>query len=527
MKKLLAIFVGVLQLLFYSQPLMADGVIWTLPELISTPNQNASEPQIGVDNAGNAVAVWVENGYVLSSIMPANGSWSASSIISGSGSSSPQLTVDVSGNATAVWVENGVISTASLPFKGSWSGITALSSGGASAPQLTVDTTGNLVAAWVANGVIESVTKLFGASWSSPPDMISSSGMSAPQVTISDKGNVQAVWHNLNSSPVTVLAATKSINGKWSAEQTISPLTYNSAYPKVALDSNGNATAIWFKYQDDNTAFSNVELQAAVCPYNGSWAAPLRMQQQLGLYNPAKLVSSVQYDGNGNAAICWNNSFDGSTFFDSVGILSPDGKLKGILGLLGQDPNAYALNLAVDAFGNAFAVYMTHDRITSDVEVNCRRIDLAAMRPGWSPDFITLSQGAYNGYPQAAARSIGNQIYCAAVWLHSDGVNTTIHAAKGTGVNLAPPSNLAVTQNLNDYFIFKVYYNTLTWNASPSSNVAGYYVLRNGVVVANVPSTAAMQFIDNNRDPSETVIYKVAAYSSSFAQSDVVEITFP
>lgn len=38
----------------------------TFPDVISTPRQNASEPQIAVDPNGNLVAVWIESGLLKS-----------------------------------------------------------------------------------------------------------------------------------------------------------------------------------------------------------------------------------------------------------------------------------------------------------------------------------------------------------------------------------------------------------------------------------------------------------------------------
>ena len=295
LKRMLLIFIGVIQCMLYSPSLMADGVVWTFPEYISSTGVNASDPCVGLDINGNAVAAWIENGYLISSVMPVNGDWSTSVLISGPGVSSPQLVVDASGNATAIWMQNGIVSTASQPLNGKWSSVTSLSPSGSSAPQIAVDATGNVVAVWVTSGVIESATRLFGGAWQATPDMLSSSGMDLPQVAIGANGNVVAVWHNTVSSPSAVFAANKPISGTWSAAQTISSASYNSAYPKIAVDSHGNAAAIWFRYMVSNNNFSNVVLQAALRPYNGSWAAPADLSGG-GYYDPADLVSKVQYD---------------------------------------------------------------------------------------------------------------------------------------------------------------------------------------------------------------------------------------
>lgn len=526
MKRILALSIGVLQCLLCAPSLMADGVVWTFPETISTANQNASNPCVGLDVNGNAVALWIENGVVRASTMPVNGDWTASVAISGASASAPQLVVDVNGNATAIWVQSGLISTATLPFNGSWSGVATLSAAASSAPQIAVDTSGNVVAIWVTNGVIESATQLFNQSWQATPDILSSTGMDSPQVAIGANGNVVAVWHNAVSTPSAVLSAQKLLSGSWSAAQTISSASYNCAYPKIAVDPNGNAAAIWFRYQVSNMNYSNVGLQAALCPYNASWASAADLSGS-GYYNPANLVSKVQYDGNGGAAAIWNTSLDGSTFFDKLAILSPSGTWITGLDLLGQDPEALAFDLATDQSGNAFAVYMTKDPTTANVNINYRKIGLDAFRPGWSGSYITLSQGAYNGFPRAVGSAVGTQFYSAAVWLNSNGTNTTVVAAKGTGIGISPPTGLAVVQGVTNYFLFQNYYNTLTWQASASPSVRGYFVIRNGRLINNVSSTAALQVVDGNRIAGVSDTYTVIAYSNDFSESQPVQISYP
>lgn len=501
------------------------SVAWTLPTTISSPNQDASSPQVGIDSSGNVVAVWIENGFVLSSTMPVKGNWSSPTTISGSGASVPQLTVDSNGNATAVWVQNGIINAASQPFGKSWGASTALSLSGASSPQMAEDAAGNVVAVWVFNGVIQSATHLFGGSWPGTPDTISATGADSPQVAIGANGNVVAVWHGVVASINAVFAANKSISQTWNAPQVISSPTLNSVYPKVAVDANGNAVAIWFRFQFVNTVYSNVVLQGATGPFNGNWTTPVDISLA-GMYNPALLVSNVDYDGNGNAAACWNTSFDGSTFYYEAAVLPAGGGWSMSIDMLGQNLYAYAIELAVDAFGHASTFYMFYDPIQSSSIINYRKMDIFAYKPSWSLSSSSLSQGAYNGYPQGAVASNGNQIYIASVWLSYNGANTTLQAVQGTDVIFSPPSNLSVVQNSRNNFIFTEYYNTLSWQPSTSPNVTGYYVFRNGKLINSV-TPDVLQIIDENRSPSESVTYGVAAFSNDLSQSHAVNITYP
>src|ERR1051325_6115370 len=102
---------------------------WVLPAPdLSAAGQNASSPQVAIDPAGDAVAVWTRfngtNTIIQSASRPAGGAWSAPLDLSAAGqnASSPQIAVDPAGNAVAVWTRsngtNNIIQTASKPAGG-------------------------------------------------------------------------------------------------------------------------------------------------------------------------------------------------------------------------------------------------------------------------------------------------------------------------------------------------------------------------------------------------------------------------
>src|SRR3989304_9047800 len=77
------------------------------PDNISTPGQNATDPQVAIDINGNVIAVWIENGVVKARSAVSNASWSPTiDTLSNSGASSPKITIDDNGTATAIWIEN-------------------------------------------------------------------------------------------------------------------------------------------------------------------------------------------------------------------------------------------------------------------------------------------------------------------------------------------------------------------------------------------------------------------------------------
>jgi hypothetical protein len=82
---------------------------WSTPQTISDPLQSASSPQVAVDPSGNAVAVWTRNDgsnlRIQAAYRPAGGSFGAATTVSASGqdASAPDVSMDNSGNALVAW----------------------------------------------------------------------------------------------------------------------------------------------------------------------------------------------------------------------------------------------------------------------------------------------------------------------------------------------------------------------------------------------------------------------------------------
>ncbi|MBI2742349.1 MAG: hypothetical protein HYX48_00330 [Chlamydiales bacterium] len=499
---------------------------WTSPPVtISSKGQDASDPRIGIDTAGNAVAAWIENGVVISSNFSFEGSWSEPIAVSDSQASSPSLVVDINGNATLIWIQNDLIWTSSQPSNKNWSTPISLSSSSSSSPQIAVDTSGNLIAVWVGADGIESSTKLSGGSWQATPDLLSDKGADSPQIAIGANGKAVAVWREVISSVDTIFAASKIVNGSWSSAQTISSHSYNSAYPKVAVDKNGNAIAIWYRYHASGDIYSEVVVQASSQPFGKSWTTPTDLSPP-GIFNPAFLTALVTIDDYGNGIATWNNSYDGFSFSASSSI-SPFGKSwSQQLDFVSSNLYGYSFDLSVDPCGFATSAMMAYNSSNYSIEIYSSKLVSLAVSPCWVPGYDTLSQGAENGYPRVAASAGKDSYYKAAVWVHFDGMNNVVHSATTTGTIFFPPTNLGVTQKTNAFNIFTEFYNVLSWEPSPNPSTAGYRIFRNGQCIFST-SADVLQFEDHNRGENEPVTYGVAAFSNNYCQSSLATTSFP
>ena len=280
------------------------GGSWTSPFLVtnlSQPGENGDNSQVVVDAAGNATAIWTitegTNGIIQASTKPFGGNWEPPINLSLSGEDvfQPQIVVDLAGNATAVWVRtNGnsdrIIQASTKPFGGSWllpSLVVNLSLPGEDAldPQIGVDSKGNITVVWTSssNGnmsIIQASEKPFGGNWTLPFNIanLSLPGEEAnrPQLTVDSVGNVTAVWERSNGTDSIIQASTKPYGGSWILPFLVTNLSLSGedAYdPQVASDVAGRVTAVWFRdliIQSSTSSQVNFLSVTRVFPQQGS-----------------------------------------------------------------------------------------------------------------------------------------------------------------------------------------------------------------------------------------------------------------
>ncbi len=89
--------------------------------------------------------------------------------------------------------------------------------------------------------------------------------------------------------------------------------------------------------------------------------------------------------------------------------------------------------------------------------------------------------------------------------------------------SLLPPQSLSCEKKTNDFGIIQEYYNLLNWQA-PFSSIAGYYLRRNGDIIATLPSTA-LSYEDHNQPIQAEDTYTLTAFNSAGSESNSVTVT--
>lgn len=138
---------------------------WSSPTTLTQPGHDSLFPHVGMDAAGNAVAVWSDYSAgsntltIEASRRPAGGTWAPPVTLSlnrpGARDDFPTLSVNRNGNAVAAWtqINGGGVRTARMSPGGTWSAESSISTsdmtpGGADYHDAAVDDLGNAIVGW-------------------------------------------------------------------------------------------------------------------------------------------------------------------------------------------------------------------------------------------------------------------------------------------------------------------------------------------------------------------------------------------
>ena len=300
------------------------GGSWGAPVDLSTePAQDPSEatevPRVAVDASGTATVVWaraVATGrYVVqAATLEPGGAPSAPLDLSAPGESArtPEIVVDPAGGAVAVWnrgasrSSGGVVQAAVRPAGGTWQASTDLSASGGMSflPQVAMDASGRATAVWLrldGSYVVESATRAAGGTWGTA-ERISAAGedTSNPQVAAGPRGAV-AVWQRHDGSGWRVTSATRAANGTWQRSGDLSAADHDAWSPQVALAQNGRATVVW-DLAEAGSSHRESQSQAVTRGVTGEWSEPVDLDGE----GTESRSPQVALDAAGNATTTWS-----------------------------------------------------------------------------------------------------------------------------------------------------------------------------------------------------------------------------
>ena len=363
------------------------NVGWGTPVTIDTGGTgSAGTPQIAMDPAGNAIAVWLQwNGNrfgIFANRYTAGGSWGTAVAIdtgSSGASANPDIAMAPNGNAIAVWEQyDGTLNRDSIRANrytvsgNAWGTAATIDSGGtgntgpSSNPRVAMDSNGNAIAVWEqAAGLRSNIrANLFTGSWGTAALIETDDTGNAylPQVAMDSNGNAIAVWEQSNGSRFSIYANRYTAGGNWGTAEAIdsggSGSTGDSGNAQIAMASDGTATAVWEQYDG-----SLINIRAN--RFAAGWAVAQLIETSSD--GDAQLPQ-VAMDSNGNAIAVWQQ-FDGS----QISILA--NRYTGAWGTAGliesnSTRSAEMAQVAMNANGKAVAVWEQYNGSVTNIWAN-------------------------------------------------------------------------------------------------------------------------------------------------------------
>ena len=250
----------------------ADGTLSAV-QTLSASGSDASSPEVGVDGDGDAVFVWRRQLSTATRVQARarsalDGSLTGVKTLSGeNGSASePEVAVDNDGDAVFAWRRSDGtvqrVETVARTFStGALTQVQKLSPAGVAGqdafqPQVEVDVDGDAVFTWRrfdgADSRIQARARTFSTRALSAVQDLSDAGEDAlnPEVAVSRvDADPDAVftWQRFDGTNTRVQARARSAAGVLGAVQNVSPAGENGFEPRIGVDQDGVAFATWIR----------------------------------------------------------------------------------------------------------------------------------------------------------------------------------------------------------------------------------------------------------------------------------------
>jgi hypothetical protein len=242
--------------------------------VVPTQIADMAAPGVGIDPSGNVTVVWEQLDGEVSSIWAirfpaqgASGTPAALEFDNEGDARDPQVAVDSAGNAIAVWRQR---ETQDARFQiyanrypasdGRWRDPTPIGvteAGDAGKPQLAMSDDGSAVVVWAqSNGDLVGVwSNRFSPDldWEGPTPIgpLDLGPARLPQVASSPSGDAVAVWVQFDGRQESIWSNRYAPDRGWATSVALEKDDARASGPHVAVDPDGNAVAIWTLQKGD------------------------------------------------------------------------------------------------------------------------------------------------------------------------------------------------------------------------------------------------------------------------------------
>lgn len=354
---------------------------WTGVELIdSTFTDDCTHPDVAVDGHGNAIAVWGQTTSFVSSVWAnryvVGEGWGTPEVIETQTEVAglPKVVVEPSGNATVVWTQY-------LSGHGHlWSNRYVVGLGwgveeevepyveNAFSFDIALDGTGCVVAVWsqddVTHNNVSANRYVPGEGWGEA-EMIGGNlpgDTAEPKVAVDSSGNATAVWYQFDGAYWSICYNRYEVGEGWGAAGLIEhDNSEDASAVRVADDGSGTALAVW---QQDYAGVPSIWSSFYV-PGEG-WGTPGTVEDSSEF---AYIPTAVMY-GPDNRTVLWHH-WDGERLaVCSSSYVAGEGWGEMETASADRGTNSGGVEASVDGFGDIFAVWLQGDGVRNNVWAN-------------------------------------------------------------------------------------------------------------------------------------------------------------
>ncbi|SFM32202.1 hypothetical protein [Marinobacter zhejiangensis] len=405
---------------------------WGTEALIENTSEHARFPQIALDGNGNATAVWQQSDGTYENIYanrytPATGWGSAELVENGSSGHAywPQIAVDSAGNAIAVWYQDdgtnyNLYANRYTASSGSWGTEELLESSNAGDvvyPSIAFDSNDNAIVVWQqSDGTYESIyaNRYTPATGWGTAELIESGNngnATQPKIVFDSADNAIAIWNQGNGSD-DIFINRYTAGAGWGTEEVIAIGSFgNAVSPQIAIDSNGNAIAVWLEQDGTKVSLYANRYTASTDVWGGEEL--IEDSDDGHAYSPQVVI-----DSNDNGIVVWHQSDSGNTNSVYAKRYTPGagwGAEELIESSISDD--AEYPKIVIDGDDNVIAVWHQDNHLYAN--------RYAADTGSWGAEaLIGGGNFSVNG-PQIAVGGDGNAI---TVWYQYDGTHLSIYA---------------------------------------------------------------------------------------------------
>jgi len=289
-------------------------------QTLSAPGSFVIAPRLATDGRGGMVAVWEErpgtqgNGVVMAATRApgADGFGPAEALSDpAEAATQPDVALDPAGNAVVVWVggPGGArsVRARSRPAGGAWAPVVTVSAATVAGltARVAVDPSGAAVAAWVATGAddttLQTATRSPAGAWSAPEDLGPALINDPPAALAEPDGTDTIVYTRPDGTRMQLAARVRPPGGAWSATEDLSPdpVALGPALPffngeRAGAGARGGVVAVWTR--------AGGTVQAAVKPAGAQAFDPAVDLSSPGFFTETPTAAMAP---NGEALALW------------------------------------------------------------------------------------------------------------------------------------------------------------------------------------------------------------------------------